>query len=152
MSFRFRSLEGVLSIYLVDVYVYLCSCCNRFQWIYLLIFYRLLRCFSRFQWPSWSELKKTSTRDIVVERKDDHYLTQQLEQRIWALDRGEKIELLVDKIREPLFTGTRFQSARNENDRKMWFQNMKIKLIVLGIIIALILIILLSVCRGFNCA
>jgi hypothetical protein len=42
----------------------------------------------------------------------------------------------VDKIREPLFTGTRFQSARNEND-KMWFQNMKIKLIVLGIIIFL---------------
>ncbi|CAL9222277.1 unnamed protein product, partial [Arabidopsis halleri] len=35
-----------------------------------------------------------------------------------ALDRGEKIELLVDKIREPLFTGTRFQSARNENDKK----------------------------------
>ncbi|ANM65618.1 Synaptobrevin family protein [Arabidopsis thaliana] len=53
-----------------------------------------------------------------------------------ALDRSEKIELLVDKIREPLFTGTRFQSARNEND-KMWFQNMKIKLIVLGIIIFL---------------
>ncbi|KAG7578613.1 hypothetical protein ISN45_Aa03g027860 [Arabidopsis thaliana x Arabidopsis arenosa] len=35
-----------------------------------------------------------------------------------ALDSGEKIELLVDKIREPLFTGTRFQSARNENDKK----------------------------------
>ncbi|KAG7583300.1 Synaptobrevin, partial [Arabidopsis suecica] len=94
----------------------------------------LLRCFGRFQWPSWSELKKISTRDMVVERKDYHYLTQQLEQRIWyqvtqvkcvmmeniekALDRGEKIELLVDKIREPLFTGTRFQSARNENDKK----------------------------------
>lgn len=35
--------------------------------------------------------------------------------------------------------------------RKMWLQNMKIKLIVLGILIALILIIVLSVCGGFNC-
>ncbi|CAI0560970.1 unnamed protein product [Linum tenue] len=35
--------------------------------------------------------------------------------------------------------------------RKMWLQNMKIKLIVLGIIIALILIIVLSVCGGFKC-
>jgi hypothetical protein len=35
--------------------------------------------------------------------------------------------------------------------RKMWLQNMKIKLIVLGIIIALILIIILSVCHGFKC-
>jgi vesicle-associated membrane protein 72 len=33
----------------------------------------------------------------------------------------------------------------------MWLQNMKIKLIVLGIIIALILIIILSVCHGFKC-
>jgi len=33
----------------------------------------------------------------------------------------------------------------------MWFENMKIKLIVLGIIITLILIIILSVCGGFKC-
>jgi hypothetical protein len=32
--------------------------------------------------------------------------------------------------------------------RKMWYQNMKIKLIVLGIIVALILVIILSVCHG----
>ncbi|KAJ0262019.1 Longin domain-containing protein [Hirschfeldia incana] len=34
--------------------------------------------------------------------------------------------------------------------KKMWFQNMKMKLIVLAIIIALILFIILSVCGGFN--
>lgn len=33
----------------------------------------------------------------------------------------------------------------------MWYQNMKMKLIVLAIILALILIIILSVCGGFNC-
>ncbi|CAN1145723.1 hypothetical protein LINPERHAP2_LOCUS14844 [Linum perenne] len=33
----------------------------------------------------------------------------------------------------------------------MWLQNMKIKLTVLGIIVALILIIVLSVCKRLNC-
>ncbi|KAG7583298.1 Synaptobrevin [Arabidopsis suecica] len=35
-----------------------------------------------------------------------------------GLDCSEKIELLVDKIREPLLTSTRFQRVRNENDKK----------------------------------
>ncbi|GKU86096.1 hypothetical protein SLEP1_g665 [Rubroshorea leprosula] len=35
--------------------------------------------------------------------------------------------------------------------RKMWFQNMKIKLIVFGILIALILIIVLSICHSAGC-
>lgn len=35
--------------------------------------------------------------------------------------------------------------------RKMWLQNMKVKLIVLAIVIALILIIVLSICGGFKC-
>jgi di/tricarboxylate transporter len=33
----------------------------------------------------------------------------------------------------------------------MWWENMKIKLIAFGIIIALILLIVLTVCRDFNC-
>ena len=33
----------------------------------------------------------------------------------------------------------------------MWFQNMKVKLIVLAIIIVIIIIIWLSICRGFVC-
>ena len=44
-----------------------------------------------------------------------------------------------------------FKTSGTKIRRKMWLQNMKIKLIVLGILIALILIIVLSVCRGFNC-
>ncbi|KAF8644852.1 hypothetical protein HU200_066308 [Digitaria exilis] len=63
-----------------------------------------------------------------------------------VLDRGEKIELLVDRLK---ICVVRQQGTKVR--RKMWLQNMKIKLIVLGIIIALILIIILSVCHGFNC-
>uniref|UniRef100_A0A2P2JY31 Vesicle-associated membrane protein 722 n=1 Tax=Rhizophora mucronata TaxID=61149 RepID=A0A2P2JY31_RHIMU len=68
-----------------------------------------------------------------------------------VLDRGEKIELLVDKTDNLRSQAQDFRQQGTQMRRKMWFQNMKIKLIVLGIIIALILIIILSVCRGFHC-
>ncbi|MBA0560409.1 hypothetical protein Golob_017310, partial [Gossypium lobatum] len=76
-----------------------------------------------------------------------------------VLDRGEKIELLVDKsenLRSQVskfisYCAQDFRQQGTQMRRKMWLQNMKIKLIVLGILIALILIIVLSVCHGFNC-
>ncbi|RWW14221.1 hypothetical protein GW17_00022025 [Ensete ventricosum] len=68
-----------------------------------------------------------------------------------VLDRGEKIELLVDKTENLHSQAQDFRQQGTQMRRKMWFQNMKIKLIVLGIIIALILIIILSICHGFKC-
>ncbi|XP_020202614.1 vesicle-associated membrane protein 722 [Cajanus cajan] len=68
-----------------------------------------------------------------------------------VLDRGEKIELLVDKTENLHHQAQDFRNSGTKIRRKMWLQNMKIKLIVLAILIALILIIVLSVCRGFNC-
>ncbi|KAE8719985.1 VAMP727 protein [Hibiscus syriacus] len=68
-----------------------------------------------------------------------------------VLDRGEKIELLVDKTENLHHQAQDFRSTGTKIRRKMWLQNMKIKLIVLGILIALILIIVLSICHGFNC-
>ncbi|CAA0832238.1 Vesicle-associated membrane protein 721 [Striga hermonthica] len=68
-----------------------------------------------------------------------------------VLDRGEKIELLVDKTENLHHQAQDFRTTGTKIRRKMWLQNMKIKLIVLAIIIALILIIVLSICRGFNC-
>ncbi|XP_074570097.1 vesicle-associated membrane protein 721-like [Curcuma longa] len=68
-----------------------------------------------------------------------------------VLDRGEKIELLVDKTESLRSQAQDFRQQGTTMRRKMWLQNMKIKLMVLGIIIALILIIVLSICRGFKC-
>ncbi|KAL8101353.1 vesicle-associated membrane protein 722-like [Apium graveolens] len=65
-----------------------------------------------------------------------------------VLDRGEKIELLVDKSENLHQQAQDFRSAGTQIRRKMWFQNMKIKLIVLGILIAIILIIVLSVLKS----
>ncbi|KAK7412791.1 hypothetical protein VNO78_04416 [Psophocarpus tetragonolobus] len=68
-----------------------------------------------------------------------------------VLDRGDKIELLVDKTENLHNQAQDFRSSGTRIRRRMWLQNMKIKLIVLGILVALILIIVLSVCRGFKC-
>ncbi|CAA2962133.1 vesicle-associated membrane 726 [Olea europaea subsp. europaea] len=69
-----------------------------------------------------------------------------------VLDRGEKIELLVDKSDNLRSQAQDFRKQGTKVRRKMWFENMKIKLIVLGIVVALVLIIILSVCPGFKCA
>ncbi|CAJ2655699.1 unnamed protein product [Trifolium pratense] len=75
-----------------------------------------------------------------------------------VIDRGEKIEVLVDKTENlrsqkngMILQAQDFRQQGTQLRRKMWYQNMKIKLIVLAIIIALILIIVLSVCHGFSC-
>ncbi|KAJ8747495.1 hypothetical protein K2173_014394 [Erythroxylum novogranatense] len=68
-----------------------------------------------------------------------------------VLDRGEKIELLVDKTENLRSQAQDFRQQGTKIKRKMWFENMKIKLIVFGIVAALILIILLSICPGFRC-
>ncbi|XP_019101347.1 PREDICTED: vesicle-associated membrane protein 725 [Camelina sativa] len=68
-----------------------------------------------------------------------------------VLDRGEKIELLVDKTEDLRSQAQDFRTQGTKLKRKMWYDNMKIKLIVFGIIMALVLIIILSVCPGFKC-
>ncbi|KAL6192260.1 hypothetical protein ACLB2K_038645 [Fragaria x ananassa] len=68
-----------------------------------------------------------------------------------VLDRGEKIELLVDKTDNLRSQAQDFKQQGTKMRRKMWFQNMKMKLIVAGIVVALGLILFLSICGGFKC-
>lgn len=68
-----------------------------------------------------------------------------------VLDRGEKIEVLVDKTENLRFQAQDFQKQGTQLRRKMWYQNMKVKLVVIGIVFVLVLIIWLSVCHGFKC-
>ncbi|KAF8019470.1 hypothetical protein BT93_G0222 [Corymbia citriodora subsp. variegata] len=44
-----------------------------------------------------------------------------------------------------------FRQQATRMRRKMWLPNKKMKLIVLGMVAALILIIVLSICGGFRC-
>ncbi|KAJ0034020.1 hypothetical protein Pint_24542 [Pistacia integerrima] len=68
-----------------------------------------------------------------------------------AMERGENIQNLSDKTENLQKEAQVYREAGTRIRRKMWYQNMKIKLVVLGILLALVLIIWLSVCHGFNC-
>ena len=62
--------------------------------------------------------------------------------------------ILVYERRWPDHTYLQAQDFKKQGTKirqKMWWENMKIKLIAFGIIIALILLIVLTVCRDFNC-
>ncbi|KAL3353375.1 hypothetical protein AABB24_018218 [Solanum stoloniferum] len=68
-----------------------------------------------------------------------------------VLDRGEKIELLVDKTENLQFQADSFQRQGRQLRRKMWFQNLQMKLMVGGAIVIFIIIIWLFACGGFKC-
>lgn len=68
-----------------------------------------------------------------------------------VLDRGEKIELLVDKTENLQFQADSFQRQGRQLRRKMWFQNLQMKLMVGGAILIFIIIVWLFACGGFKC-
>ncbi|KAG1331700.1 vesicle-associated membrane protein [Cocos nucifera] len=68
-----------------------------------------------------------------------------------VLDRGEKIELLVDKTESLQFQADSFQRQGRQLRRKMWLQSLRFKLMVAGAVMALILLVWFVACRGFKC-
>ncbi|CAH9117807.1 unnamed protein product [Cuscuta epithymum] len=69
-----------------------------------------------------------------------------------AIERGENLTTLTNKAEDLQNSAKQFKKQGTEIRRKMWYQNMKVKLVVLGILVFLVLVIWLSVCHGFNCA
>uniref|UniRef100_A0A1D1YQG5 Vesicle-associated membrane protein 727 n=1 Tax=Anthurium amnicola TaxID=1678845 RepID=A0A1D1YQG5_9ARAE len=68
-----------------------------------------------------------------------------------VLDRGEKIELLVDKTENLQFQADNFQRQGRQLRRQMWLRNLKLKLMISGGCLVLILVLWLMVCKGFKC-
>lgn len=68
-----------------------------------------------------------------------------------VLDRGERIELLVDKTENLQFQADSFQRQGRQLRRRMWLQNLQMKLMVGGAVIAFIIIVWLVACGGFKC-
>ncbi|TKY54143.1 vesicle-mediated transport [Spatholobus suberectus] len=68
-----------------------------------------------------------------------------------AIDRGDNLTILADKTETLHSQAQEFRKKGTQVRRKMWYQNMKVKLVVLGILLLLVLVIWLSVCHGFNC-
>ncbi|XP_038993200.1 vesicle-associated membrane protein 727-like [Hibiscus syriacus] len=57
------------------------------------------------------------------------------------LDRGEKIELLVDKTENLQFQADSFQRQGRQLRRRMWMKNLQMKLMVGGAVVVLIIIL-----------
>ena len=70
-----------------------------------------------------------------------------------VLDRGEKIELLVDKTENLRFQADNFHKTGRALRRRMWWQNLKMKLMMGGAVLAIILVLFLIFCfqGGKNC-
>ncbi|XP_057433695.1 vesicle-associated membrane protein 724 [Lotus japonicus] len=69
-----------------------------------------------------------------------------------AIDRGENMTILADKTETLRSQAQDFRKQGTQVRRKMWYQNMKIKLVVFGILLFLVLVIWLSICGGFDCS
>ncbi|KAG6432117.1 hypothetical protein SASPL_103691 [Salvia splendens] len=68
-----------------------------------------------------------------------------------TIERGQNLTDLNDKAQDLRESAQVFKKGGVQLRRKLWYQNMKMKLVVLGIILLLVLIIVLSICRGFKC-
>ncbi|XP_033132805.1 vesicle-associated membrane protein 724 isoform X1 [Brassica rapa] len=68
-----------------------------------------------------------------------------------AIDRGENLTVLSDKTENLRSQAQEYKKQGTQVRRKLWYQNMKIKLVVLGILLLHVLIIWLSICHGFDC-
>ena len=70
-----------------------------------------------------------------------------------VLDRGEKIELLVDKTENLRFQADNFHRTGRALRRRMWWQNLKMKLVFAAIVLVVVLILFLSFCysNGNDC-
>ena len=71
-----------------------------------------------------------------------------------VLDRGEKLELLVDKTENLRYQADQFQKGGKALRNKMWWQNIKMKLMVAMIVAVIIVIIFCFACfsGGKDCA
>ncbi|XP_047332299.1 vesicle-associated membrane protein 724 [Impatiens glandulifera] len=68
-----------------------------------------------------------------------------------TIERGENLTVLSDKAEDLRETANDFRKKGTKIRRKMWYQNVKIKLVVFGILLLLILLIWVSICHGFDC-
>lgn len=68
-----------------------------------------------------------------------------------TLGRGEKLSELQDKTSDLHSQAQEFKKQGVKIRRKTWLQNMKIKLVILGILLLLVIIVWVSVCQGFDC-
>jgi vesicle-associated membrane protein 72 len=89
---------------------------------------------------------------VAVQKKVDEVKGIMVENIERVLERGEKIELLVDKTDNLRFQADKFHKTGRALRTRMWWQNFKMQIIVVIIVILIAVIIFASVCfSGGNC-
>jgi len=69
-----------------------------------------------------------------------------------VLDRGERIELLVDKTENLNAAAVKFKKQSTQLKKRMWWKNVKLYLIVGVVLVIIILIIVSMACGGLSCS
>jgi len=85
--------------------------------------------------------KVVAVRQQVAEVKD--IMMDNIEK---VLDRGEKIELLVDKTNDLRFQADNFNRTGRALRRRMWWQNFKMKLIIAAFVLGVLLVVICLIC------
>jgi len=65
-----------------------------------------------------------------------------------VLERGEKIELLVDKTEELSSNAFKFKKQSTALKRSMWFKNVKLMILIVAILLVVVYIIVALACGG----
>lgn len=104
----------------------------------------------------WMEYCETHPDEVSkaaeVQKKVDEVKGIMVENIERVLERGEKIELLVDKTDNLRFQADKFHKTGRSLRNKMWWQNFKVQIIVVLVVILIAVIIFASVCfSGGNC-
>lgn len=69
-----------------------------------------------------------------------------------VMSRGIKMEDLEERTDVLRNEALRFQDSGRRVQRKMWYNNLKVKGVVIGLLVILALVIWLSICHGFTCS
>jgi len=68
-----------------------------------------------------------------------------------VLERGERLEDVMDKSEAMKDTADAFRKKGRELRKKMWWQNMKMKIIIGVVILIILLLLFFGICRGVSC-
>lgn len=104
-------------------------------------------------WMDYCEAHPDEVSKVAsVQRQVDEVKNIMVDNIERVLERGEKIELLVDKTDNLRFQADKFHKTGRQLRNKMWWQSCKMKLIVLLIVLLIGVIIFCAVCfSGGNC-
>jgi len=90
---------------------------------------------------------------LAVQKQVEEVKSVMMENIEKVLDRGDRIELLVDKTEELRFQADNFYKTGRSLRRRMWWNNMKMKLAIAVLIFCIVFVIFLTACfwGGNNC-